>query len=266
MKNRPEHAREFVTANVELGGPDWRLRTQVSVPKGPMQLSELLPLVQSFADAVIHSTVKVVEEQGQKISCKKGCSACCRQLAPIAETEARHIRNIVEALPEPRRTVIRTRFAEASQRLEKTGLLEQLRHADQLTEGDRRALGLKYFAQGIPCPFLEEGTCSIYADRPIACREYLVTSPAENCTQPTPETIQRVKTPLQVWTALARLDTPPLGHSLSWVPLILAPKWAETHPEESSSRPGPELLQELFGYLRKAGRPPTLPEEIEESA
>ncbi|HXG17834.1 MAG TPA: YkgJ family cysteine cluster protein [Methylomirabilota bacterium] len=266
MENKPGHSREFVTANVELGGPDWRLRAQVSVPKGPMQLSELLPLVQSFADAVIHSTVKVVEEQGQKISCKKGCSACCRQLAPIAETEARHIRNIVEALAEPRRTVIRTRFAEACQRLEKAGLLEQLRHADQLTEGDRRALGLKYFAQGIPCPFLEDGACSIYADRPIACREYLVTSPAENCTQPTPETIQRVKTPLQVWTALARLDAPSPLAPVSWAPLILAPTWAAAHSDEPLPRSGPELLQELFGHLSKAGRPPTQPEAIEESA
>ena len=40
-----------------------------------------------------------------------------------------------------------------------------------------RILGREYFQLGIPCPFLEEESCSIYHDRPITCREYLVTSP-----------------------------------------------------------------------------------------
>ncbi len=44
----------------------------------------------------------------------------------------------------------------------------------------------RYFHLGIACPFLEDESCSIHADRPISCREYLVTSPAVNCADPKP--------------------------------------------------------------------------------
>ena len=40
--------------------------------------------------------------RGVRVSCRAGCGACCRQLVPIAEAEARRIRDLVEAMPEPR--------------------------------------------------------------------------------------------------------------------------------------------------------------------
>src|SRR5262249_44693347 len=138
------------------------------------------------------------------ISCKAGCGACCRQLVPISEVEARNIGELVNSLPEPRRSQICARFAEARHRLEKAGLLEKLLHPENWPKDERQATGTWYFEQGIACPFLEKESCSIYADRPIACREYLVTSPAEHCAHPSAETVRCVKMPLKFGTALAR--------------------------------------------------------------
>ena len=45
------------------------------------------------------------------------------------------------------------------------------------------------------CPFLEEESCSIHPDRPLVCREYLVTSPAELCAGPTQEGVTPVAVP-----------------------------------------------------------------------
>src|SRR5262249_42347869 len=168
------------------------------VPAGPTRLRVLLPMAQSLTDHMVGAAVKRAEQQGQKVSCQKGCGACCRQLVPIAEEEARHLRDLVEALPEPRRTEVRSRFREARRRLDEAGLLEKLRHPEECDRGDSRSLALTYFAQGIPCPFLEEGSCSIYRDRPLVCREYLVTSPAPNCSRPTPETVHCVPLPFQL--------------------------------------------------------------------
>jgi Fe-S-cluster containining protein len=167
----------------------------------------------------------------------------------------------VESTPEPRRTDLRTRFAAARQRLEQAGLLEQLLHPEKFNDEDGRALGLRYFFQGIACPFLEEESCSIHADRPIACREYLVTSPAENCAKPSAETVQCVKLPFKLSNALTRLDpVAPAARFVRWVPLILAPHWAESHPEEPTPRSGPELLRELFERLTAKGpKPPPAP-------
>ena len=263
MTKDAQHSSEMVTANVKISGPDWDLQTTVSVPQGPTTVRDLLPLAQSFSDAVVNAVVKTNEENGQKISCTKGCGACCRQLVPITETEARNIHTVVENLPEPRRTAVRTHFAEARQRLEKSGMLEQLLQPEKVPIDKKQEFALRYFFQGIPCPFLEDESCSIYADRPLVCREYLVTSAVEHCVRPTAETIRAVKMPVKVWTALARLNAKSSAQGkLPWVPLIVAPEWAEAHPEEPSLRPGRELLQELFEHIKQTGRALTEPEHL----
>lgn len=246
---------ESVTARVTLAGAEWQLRVKMTVPTGSIRLSEMLPMVREFADAVVDSAVKGIEARGQKISCAAGCGACCRQLVPIAEVEARRLRELIEALPEPRRTAIRSRFSAARRRLEETALLEKLQHPDGWSNGEGRSLGLRYFQQGIPCPFLEDESCVIYAERPMACREYLVTSPTENCARPTAETVNCVKLPLKAWTAVARFDeVPPSAHFIRWIPLILAPEWAEAHPDEPAPRPGPDLLRQFFDHVTGKGQ------------
>jgi Fe-S-cluster containining protein len=251
---------ELVTAKLQLTGPDWELRTAMSVPAGPTRLGELLPMIQEFADAVVGSTRRETEARGEKISCQKGCGACCRQLVPIAEAEARHLHALVERLPEPRRGRVRARFAGARRRLEEAGLLGKLLHPEQWTDGEGRVLGQDYFRQGIPCPFLEEESCTLYADRPLACREYLVTSPAEHCARPTAETVACVTLPFKIWTAIARFDkVPPSGRFIRWVPLVLAVDWVEAHPDEPSLRSGPDLLREFFDHVTGKRHPRTQP-------
>jgi Fe-S-cluster containining protein len=241
------HTGSSTTAEVTLSSTDWQLQTKVTVPNGPIRTRHMLPMVQALADRVVDAATETARSQGHKVSCTKGCGACCRQLVPIGELEARNIHDVVERMPEPRRSTIRARFAEARQRLEETGLLKRLAERDEWREGESRALGLQYFGLGIACPFLEEESCSIYHDRPIACREYLVTSPAENCSRPTPETVKMVPLPFRIWTAMARVDDE--SRRAPWVPLILALEWAEAHPDESTPRPGPQLLRSLFDEI-----------------
>jgi Fe-S-cluster containining protein len=244
--------REIATADVELAGDGWHMRVQMTVPTGPTRLRYLLPMVQSFTNSVVDLTVKAVEEQGEKISCKKGCGACCRQLVPISATEARQLRDLVEQMAEPRRSEVRARFADARRRLAEAGILDRLLRRDQWTDKEAAPLGIEYFRAGVPCPFLEEESCSIHPERPLACREYLVTSPAENCARPTPETVKCVPMPFKVWTAVARFDDPaPGARAIRWVPLVLALEWAEAHPEEPPPRPGPELVHKLIENLSR---------------
>ena len=241
---------EKQAAQVELYGSKWLLETAVSVPKSPTAISELLPIAQRVADSVVDATVKSIQESGQEISCRKGCGACCRQLVPISGVEARRMRDLVDDLPEPRRSEIRGRFAAARRRLEESGLLKTLITRTDWKDSEVGALGLKYFAQGIPCPFLEEESCSIYADRPIVCREYLVTSPAENCARPSAQTIDQVSLPFKIWPALARLEkNSPSARFIPWVPLILAVDGADTVPMEPAKRSGIELLRELVAFV-----------------
>ena len=135
-------------------------------------------------------------------------------------------------------------------------MLDELLDTGRIADGTARNVGLSYFSLGIPCPFLEDESCSIYHDRPVVCREYLVTSPAINCASPSPESVQRVPLPFRIWTAVAACaERRGDAKYLPWVPLSLAPEWATTHAEETASQSGPDLLRKLFEFITKKNIP-----------
>jgi len=249
---------ESVTARFALTIAGTRLEAEIGVPTAPARLSELVPLFHSLADAVVGASIKSVEAQGKSISCRNCCAACCRQLVALPEAEAHRIRDLVDGLPEPRRSSIQARFAEAIKRLESSGLAEKLRDFAALSIQERNALGRAYFFEGIACPFLEQESCSIYHDRPFACREYLVTSAPELCNNPFDNPVAGLALPVQVWPLIVRMGqtTGEAGPGpLAWIPLVLALEWSEDHPDRSATRPAPQWVQEFFERLCQRSLP-----------
>jgi Fe-S-cluster containining protein len=122
----PVNSTPFPTASLDLSVAGKRLKIEVSVPEAPVRAHQLLPLFRSLADSFVGLAVDSAEAAGAKISCRKGCGACCRQLVPISETEARQLTEMVAGMPEPRRSEILSRFQSARRRLEETGLLNRL--------------------------------------------------------------------------------------------------------------------------------------------
>ncbi len=243
--NPPEHRSAHGVLNVA----GVRVEFDLTVPTAPVGPAVVLPVLHGLWSTVEAGLVEDVEREGRRVSCRPGCGACCRQLVPITRIEARRLAELLEALPEPRRSVVHERFADAVRRLDEAGLLETLRRPETVAADERLPLGLAYFRLGIPCPFLEQESCSIHADRPLACREYLVTSPAENCANPGGGNIEGVAMPLRLSGCFARFTAAVGAGSAISVPLILAPEWAESHPDPSPARPGPEWVTLLFGQL-----------------
>lgn len=236
------------TIGLEIAGREISLT--VTIPPIPIRASRMLPLFQSLAESVVRFAIEDVEGEGERVSCQAGCGACCRQLVPISEIEARRLHEVIDAMSPERREEIMSRFAAARARLDSSGLLEKLLRPEQFEDGELRPVGLDYFRQQIACPFLENESCSIYVDRPVACREYLVTSPAENCRAPTAETVQCVPLAGKVSVAMSRVDENPKARFIRWVPLILALEWAGNHrDDEPAARPGDDLLREFLSRL-----------------
>jgi Fe-S-cluster containining protein len=239
---------ETATASVEFTIAGRRMKAEIGVPAGPTDPAELLPLFQSFTEMVVGIGVRDAEAAGGRITCCKGCGACCRQLVPLSPAEARHLRALIDRLPEPRRAEILARFADARRRLEGAGLLDQLLDPRSLAPEDVTPFGLEYFRLGVPCPFLEDEACSIHEDRPLACREFLVTSPAEHCADPSTNLVRRIPIPGRTSVAVALLGEAMDETRLPWVPLILAPEWADAHPDVEL-RPGTAWLEEFIARV-----------------
>jgi Fe-S-cluster containining protein len=238
------------TAKISLRIGDRELDVEIDVPPGPTRTAALVPFAHAVAEVAADVATEGSRAEGRPISCRKGCGACCRQLVPVAESEARRIADLVAAMPEPRQAEVRARFAGVERRLAEAGFLERMRAAASLaTPAERRAIGDAYFALQIACPFLVDESCSIHPDRPAACREYLVTNPAANCAHPSPETIRRVEVSTKVSRALFGLDAGRGPARISWLPLSIALAWAEEHPEPPPERTGEEILRDFLGRL-----------------
>jgi Fe-S-cluster containining protein len=247
--------RRWITARIAFSLVGQRFDVQASLPQGRARPRDLLPALHAIDDAVVDSAVHEVERQGHTISCRKGCGACCRQVVPISEAEAHQLREVIERLPPPRQATIRTRFAAARERFERAGLLDRLRRPGQMNDEQRQKLALDYFREWVACPFLEDESCSIWPDRPLECREYLVTTPAEHCSRPLEESVVSVGLPGRVSVALGELGTSTSERGVWWLPLILALEWTDAHPLEPKSRPTQQLLREVLGRLTQQHRP-----------
>lgn len=230
-----------------------RTEAIVHVPLEPMNTIDLLPVLQSFGSQIVELAENESDRCGKQISCQAGCGACCSQLVPIAESEAHFLADLVADMPQPRREQVERRFAEALEMLDRAGLGDRLSEASALPdEPSREKLGADYMQAGVACPFLEEQSCSIHPDRPLACREYLVTSPAENCKHPTADSIEMVPLPVKISETLYRFGQDGQPQPARWFPLVLALRWSRAHPQrEEASESGALRFQQ---FLQQASR------------
>lgn len=216
--------------------PIGEIASSVTVPSGFVPITSIVPVMH----AVGERTQALEEDQavaaGRTISCQRGCAACCRMLVPVSPPEAFALRRTIAQLPAERQQHIWSRMEEAKTRLAEAGLLPQLNQvaetSRQLDDDAMDAINQAYYALRLPCPFLENEECSIYEDRPAACRELLVTSPPDLCQDLANNPVETLPIPVRMGTALAMLWSQLHGGPSRLIPLPVALDWAGRHAAE----------------------------------
>lgn len=250
-RSQSERPSGEVAANIEMTILSRRISLQLTVSDGPIRARELLPMAHGLTQIASDIACAESDASGKPVSCKAGCGACCRQLIPISQTEAHHLRAVVGAMPDARRMDIERRFDEALSQLQQADMLAPLRSAEHWSKLNPVEFGATYFRLGIPCPFLEDESCSIHEVRPMTCRAFSVTSPAQNCSDPRPDTIVPVQHPLpRPLDAFGRaIAGAAEGTPVPWVPLVLALDYARNVPEPPPEYSGPSLLRAVFDAM-----------------
>ncbi|HYK92203.1 MAG TPA: YkgJ family cysteine cluster protein [Acidobacteriota bacterium] len=239
---------------VDLQTKFGRVRGNLALPPGEMRLAEFAWNAMVLDEKLIHLAVTSEARQGRQVSCRKGCGACCRQAVPVSPPEAWMLRDLIASFAPDRRATVLQRFAQIRQRLEQEGFGQRSLPTSAGKE-QVQALGLDYFRLGLPCPFLEDESCSIHPQRPSSCREYLVTSPAAFCVDPGLNPVRPVPLAAGLTEALSRLTAVLLGGDPQVIPLVLALDWAEDHREEGQLRyDAAALLTLLVQILAIQGR------------
>ena len=106
-------------------------------------------------DAMIHSFSEFAFQQKQKIDCKKGCSWCCHQPVFALDYELEFLNSY-----------IKKNFTDDEQKAVSEKAAEKREKLNGLK--DDEILNSKF-----PCPLLNDGACTAYHARPVACRIYL---------------------------------------------------------------------------------------------
>ncbi len=241
---------------ISLQTPSGEITTAVGVPTSFVPITAILPLMRGLGEEAQALEQRRLLEAGKTVSCQKGCAACCRMLVPISAPEALALARTMDRLDQSERNRLLAQLDLAHQRLAKAGLLKQLtslaesEHPD--TDEAIEPLNRAYYALRMPCPFLADEVCSIYEDRPAACRELAVTSPASECQDMTNATIQPVPVAVRISTTLSLLWADLTGTVPKLIPLPLAVDWATRHKAEQTGKwAGTELLEKA---LDKIGR------------
>lgn len=222
---------------------DRTLESSVRLPVAPATVPEILPVLLELDRAVIQMSLADLADQGMSASCRLGCAACCRHMVAVGEAEARYLAELVDSMPPERQALIRGRFQQILDKLEALGMIEDARRFCQIADPERRLrFAQAYLEARMDCPFLENEACTIYQHRPMCCREFMVTSPPENCWRPTVENIQRVPLPVRPSQVLYRF-----GRSEQfYIPLVTALEWVASNPRDGQPVDHPVELFRRF--------------------
>lgn len=132
------------------------------------ETSSLLPL--SLFQQAEHWFQRAQASLLGAIPCCQGCSACCTGIFPITRLDALELQRGLDMLPCGQRDAIITRARAQVAALESA--YPDLRSKPSLDEWDDRMIDdmIEQFSD-LPCPALApDGTCGVYALRPITCR------------------------------------------------------------------------------------------------
>jgi Fe-S-cluster containining protein len=239
---------KVITITIET--PDGKLPpAKVGIPDIPMRMANLVPPMHQLCSGIVELAIRREMNQGETISCHKGCNdgICCCQLVPLSPPEAFFLLDFVHTLPSERRSQIESHIRTVKEAMEERGLTERLMNIESTNE--HQVLACDYFRMGMPCPFLEDGSCSIHPYRPFACREYNIISPPEFCADPFKKGIKKISIPKNMTTATARLAAELCELPAMLIPMTLALEWAvknETYGRRTW--PGVWLFNHMMEY------------------
>ncbi len=208
---------------------------RINVAPVQARLSEMAPLARAISTKLALATLERLRESGKSIPCCKGCSACCSYLIPLSVPEAFCMAEELFAMPpEEGRTLLQSSLDTARTILEQ--MPEDFNTDEPPTDGGIRSsqLGAWYAGLRLRCPFLVDNLCTTYDQRPIACREHVVTGSVASCNIEGTEEPVVTKMPVSVLECLGRLAAELEQSEVEAIMLPLALPWAQENTERSN--------------------------------
>ena len=244
-----------LTANINVWGNTFKVR--IAFEDKPTRLSELVPLARQLSSKITQSVMEELHQRNIRIPCGKGCCMCCRYLTPLCIPEAsRTAEEIYAAPPHRRRNLLQAHLLAARQIMKSIStqlIIGQSQTADFTDLADLKRLSHWYTALKLDCPFLNEGICTNYEQRPLACREHLVIGSARQCRTEQSNGPQMLRMPLSILDCLAKLASELEQTEVDSVMLPMAPAWYNQNMQRANRTwPAKYMLEKFLHILCKS--------------
>jgi len=226
----------------------------INVRNEQARLADMVPLARAVSAKITDKINEMVRLKGATIPCGKGCSACCNYLVPLAIPEVFRLREEVFAMPLVRQLLIEQGCVSAARRIlderppdsfakpASSGVADSA--AELLNTASSWYAGFK-----LSCPFLYKHICTIYEDRPMACREYSVTGSSGACAGGAGEP-QGIYFPARMSEVLGRLASELEATNVEALILPLALMWADENPQRAERTwPAPLMVARFIKII-----------------
>ena len=226
---------------------------RIGVAQGQARLADIVPLARTVSTKLALAVLNKLRKEEKFIPCCKGYSACCYYLIPLSVPEVFRMREEVLAMPENRASVILQSCLNAAKKiLDDTPEGFDLCSSTTANSATRVSrLGRWYAGLKLPCPFLSDGLCTIYEQRPTACREHIVTGSPSLCEAEWTDESHLVQMPVSVLEALGQLASELEGTSVEAVMLPLALPWAQENlKRDRQTWPAPMMVEQFIEIIK----------------
>ena len=213
-----------------------KLNFRISVGKGQAKLADIVPLARTLCTKITDVMLQSIRSDGGHIPCRKGCPACCSYLVPLSVAEALRLKEEISAVPAYRRESIWKTCLLASRQIfsqrPPKPFMCQTTETSPVSLFDLNLVSNWYKSLKLACPFLCNRLCTIYEQRPLACREHFVKDSAKACgdQQGIADVIEM---PVLLPNALGQLASEFEGTTVEAVILPLALAWCGENPERA---------------------------------
>lgn len=171
---------EIVSFELEIAGKTIPFDIDVAAEKAT--LADIVQPARKLSSKLAIAVREGVKEKGQPIPCSKGCSACCNSLIPLSVPEVFRMREELLVMPtEKSNQILKSCIHTAEKILEKTGRTDCLKDFSRNGKPRISQINKWYGELKLTCPFLSEDLCMLYEQRPLVCREHIVTGSSGPC-------------------------------------------------------------------------------------
>jgi len=229
----------------------------IKVRNEQARLADIVLPARAVSAKITDKVNEMVWFNGGTIPCRKGCSACCNYLVPLAIPEVFRLREEVFGMPLVRQLLIEEGCLSAARLI--LGERPPASFAKPGSSGaaDSAAELLNsasswYADFELTCPFLHKHTCTIYEERPMACREYLVAGSSRACADGAGEP-QGIYIPARMSEVLGRLASELEATNVEALIMPFALMWADENPQrDERTWPAPLMVERFIEIIREA--------------